>query len=96
MLVEPINLMLFSIENIQLNKIQDHILEILVTALLESFNLLLQFFMCMIITRTRQNFREGKLSRLCVKYTIYWKTYAVHQAVAITSDLNFAIYGKYF
>ena len=31
----------------------------------------------------RQNFRVGKLSRLCTKYTIHWKTFAVHQAAAI-------------
>ena len=31
----------------------------------------------------RQNFRVGKLSRLCTKYTINWKTFVVHQAVAI-------------
>ena len=31
----------------------------------------------------RQNFRVGKLSRLCTKYIIHWKTFAVHQAVAI-------------
>ena len=37
--------MLFLIENIQLKKIQEHILEILVTALLENIDLLLQFLM---------------------------------------------------
>ena len=26
---------------------------------------------------------RGKLLRLCAKYTIHWKTFAVHQAVAI-------------
>ena len=30
-----------------------------------------------------QNFRVGKLSRLCTKYTIHWKTFAVHQTVPI-------------
>ena len=40
--------MLFSIENIQLKRIQDRILEILVTALLESIDFLLQFLMCLI------------------------------------------------
>ena len=40
--------MLFLIENIQLKKIQEHILEILVTALLENIDLLLQFLMYMI------------------------------------------------
>ena len=33
--------------------------------------------------RIRQNFRVGKLSQLCTQYTIHWKTFAVHQAVAI-------------
>ena len=40
--------MLLLIENIQLKKIQEHILEILVTALLENIDLLLQFLMYMI------------------------------------------------
>jgi len=40
--------MLFLIENIQLKKFQERILEILVTALLENIDLLLQFFMYMI------------------------------------------------
>ena len=31
----------------------------------------------------RQNFRVGKLLRLCTKYTIHWKTFTVHQAMAI-------------
>ena len=39
---------LFLIENIQLKKIQERILEILVTALLENIDLLLQFLMYMI------------------------------------------------
>ena len=30
-----------------------------------------------------QTFRGGKLSRLCTKHTIHWKTFAVHQAHAI-------------
>ena len=33
--------------------------------------------------RIRQNFRGGKLSQLCTKHTIHWKTFAVHQAHAI-------------
>ena len=42
--------MLFLIENIHLKKIKDYILEILVTALLESIEFLLQVLMCMITT----------------------------------------------
>ena len=35
------------------------------------------------IYRIRQNFRGEKLSRLCTKHTIHWKTFAVHQAHTI-------------
>ena len=37
-------------------------------------------FLC--VYRIRQNFRGGKLSRLCT-IAIHWKTFVVHQAVAI-------------
>ena len=33
--------------------------------------------------RIRQNFRGGKLLRLCTKHTIHWKTFVVHQAHTI-------------
>ena len=35
-----------------------------------------------------QNFRVGKLSWLCTKYTIHWKTFAVHQSVAIMYSVH--------
>ena len=33
--------------------------------------------------RIWQNFRGGKLSRLCTKHTIHWETFVAHQAHAI-------------
>ena len=33
--------------------------------------------------RIQQNFRVGKLLQLCTKHTIHWKTFTVHQSVAI-------------
>jgi len=46
--------------------------------------------------RIRQNFRVGKLSRSCIKYTIHWKTFAVHQAVAIMYCTQPMIQGENF
>ena len=46
--------------------------------------------------RIRQNFRVGKLSRLCAKYTIHWKTFEVHQAVAIMYCTQQVIQGENF
>ena len=43
-----------------------------------------------------QNFRVGKLSQLCTKYTIHWKTFAVHQAVAIMYCTQQVIRGENF
>ena len=44
----------------------------------------------------RQNFQVGKLSRLCTKYTIHWKTFAMHQAVAIMYCTQQVIQGENF
>ena len=44
----------------------------------------------------RQNFRAGKLSRLCAKYTIHWKIFAVHQVVAIMYCTQQMIQGENF
>ena len=44
----------------------------------------------------RQNFRGGKLSRLCTKHTIHWKTFAVHQAHAIIYCTQQMIQGENF
>ena len=46
--------------------------------------------------RIRQNFRVGKLSRLCTKHTIHWKTFVVHQAHAIMYCTQQMIQGKNF
>ena len=46
--------------------------------------------------RIWQNFREGKLLRLCVKYTIHWKTLALHHAVAIMYYTQQMIQGENF
>ena len=46
--------------------------------------------------RIRQNFRGGKLSRLCTKHTIHWKTFAVHQAHAIMYCTQQMIQGENF
>ena len=46
--------------------------------------------------RIQQNFRVGKLLRLCTKYTIHWKTFAVHQAVAIMYWPQQVIQGENF
>ena len=46
--------------------------------------------------RIRQNFRGGKLSRLCTKHTIHWKTFAVHQAHAINYCTQQMIQGENF
>ena len=48
------------------------------------------------IYRIRQNFRGGKLSRLCTKHTIHWKTFAVHQAHAIMYCTQQMIQGENF
>ena len=44
----------------------------------------------------QQNFRVRKLSRLCAKYTIHWKTFAVHQAVTIMYCTQQVIQGENF
>ena len=44
----------------------------------------------------RQNFRVGKLLWLCAKYTIHWKTIAVHQAAAIMYRTQQVIQGENF
>ena len=36
--------------------------------------------------RIRQNFRVGKLSRLCAKYTIHWKTFGRGHHVLYTAS----------
>ena len=46
--------------------------------------------------RIWQNFWVGKLSRLCTKYTIHWKTFTVHQAVAIMYCTQQVIQGEKF
>ena len=46
--------------------------------------------------RIRQNFRGGKLSRLCTKHIIHWKTFAVHQAHAIMYCTRQMIQGENF
>ena len=46
--------------------------------------------------RIRQNFRGGKLSRLCTKHTIHWKTFAVHQAHAIIYCTQQMVQGENF
>ena len=46
--------------------------------------------------RIRQNFRGGKLSRLCTKHTIHWKTFALHQAHAIMYCTQQMIQGENF
>ena len=46
--------------------------------------------------RIRQNFRGGKLSRLCTKHTIHWKTFAVHQAHTIMYCTQQMIQGENF
>ena len=38
----------------------------------------------------------GELLRLCTKYTIYWKTFTVHQAVAIMYCTQQVIQGENF
>ena len=48
------------------------------------------------IYRIQQNFRGGKLSRLCTKHTIHWKTFAVHQAHAIMYCIQQMIQGENF
>ena len=48
------------------------------------------------IYHIRQNFRGGKLSRLCTKYNIHWKTFAVYQAVAIMYCTQQVIQGENF
>ena len=49
-----------------------------------------------IIYRIQQNFRGGKLSRLCTNHTIHWKTFAVHQAHAIMYCTQQMIQGEKF
>ena len=44
----------------------------------------------------RQNFRGGKLSRLCTKHTIHWKTFTVHQPHAIMYCTRQVIQGENF
>ena len=44
----------------------------------------------------RQNFRVGKFLRLCTKYTIHWKTFAVHQALASMYRTQQVIQGENF
>ena len=44
----------------------------------------------------RQNFRVGKFLQLCAKYTIHWKTFAVHQAVAFMYCTQQVIQGENF
>ena len=46
--------------------------------------------------RIRQNFRGGKLSQLCTKQTIHWKTFTVHQAHAIMYCTQQMIQGENF
>ena len=46
--------------------------------------------------RIRQNFRGGKLSRLCTKHTIHRKTFAVHQAHGIMHCTQQMIQGENF
>ena len=46
--------------------------------------------------RIRQNFRGGKLLRLCTKHTIHWKTFMVHQAHAIMYCTQQMIQGENF
>ena len=43
-----------------------------------------------------KTFEGGKLLRLCAKYTIYWKTFAVHQAMAIIYCTQQVIQGENF
>ena len=51
---------------------------------------------CLTAYRIRQNFRGEKLSRLCTKHTIHWKTFAVHQAHAIMYCTQQMIQGENF
>ena len=51
---------------------------------------------CAYVYRIWQNFRGGKLSRLCTKHTIHWKTFAVHQAHAIMYCTQQMIQGENF
>ena len=46
--------------------------------------------------RIQQNFRGGKLSRLCTKHTIHWKIFAVHQVHAIMYCTRQMIQGENF
>ena len=46
--------------------------------------------------RIQQNFRVGKLSWLYAKYTIHWKTFAVHQAVGFMHCTQQVIQGENF
>ena len=39
---------------------------------------------------------SGKLSQLCTKYIIHWKTFMVHQAVAIMCRTQQVIQGENF
>ena len=48
------------------------------------------------IYRIWQNFQGEKLSRLCLKYTIHWKIFVVHQAVAIFYYTQQVIQGENF
>ena len=56
-------------------------------------------FLCKLLEslyRIRQNFRGEKLSWLCTKHTIHWKTFAVHQAHAIMYCTQQIIQGENF
>ena len=46
--------------------------------------------------RIRQNFRGGKLLRLCTKHATHWKTFTVHQAHAIMYCTQQMIQGENF
>ena len=53
-------------------------------------------FKCNVCIPYTTKLSRGKLSRLCVKYTIHWKTFAVHQAVGIMYCTQQVIQGKNF
>ena len=55
-----------------------------------------QISKCYLMYRIQQNFRGGKLSRLCTKHTIHWKTFAVHQAHAIMYCTRQMVQGENF
>ena len=50
----------------------------------------------LITVRMRQNFLVKKLSQLCTKYTIHWKTFAVHLAEAFIYCTQQVIQGENF